>query len=103
MLRPAGRSNLSSAAFHIFRYYNLHVKKGNEDLTVIEKLIHADLKRKRGHFCYLLENVIYVMQSALKATLCFIFQCSLKKKKKQKKACAGNSERNTCFFQHTQP
>lgn len=57
------------------------------------------LKEKRGYFCYLLENVIYVMQSALKATLCFIFQCSLKKKK----ACAGNSERNTCFFQHTQP
>lgn len=43
------------------------------------------LKEKRGYFCYLLENVIYVMQSALKATLCFIFQCSLKKKKQKKK------------------
>lgn len=100
LLRPAGRSNLSSAAFHIFRYYNLHVKKGNEDLTVIEKLIHADLKRKKRLF------LLPVGKCNIRDAKCsqrhIVFYFSVQPEKK-KKACAGNSERNTCFFQHTQP
>lgn len=82
MLRPAGRSNLSAAAFHIFRYYNLHVKKGNEDLTVIEKLIRADLKRKKRSFLLPVGKCNIRDAKCSQSHIVFYFSVQPEKKKK---------------------